>query len=106
MAKSNWDPCPNCGGKVTKDVSAYKESQQQWNQDTEGIDGDQEIEVVTAEEAPTGGVGICSRCGMAVAAPDSEDAALAEPEEGVQMPVESPEHYDAPSAGTPPVEAT
>jgi hypothetical protein len=101
MAKGDWGTCPNCGGNVTKDYSAYEKQQAQWNKETEGIEDTAVHGVIAPEALPSGGVGVCTRCGMAVGAEGSRDAALTEPAESMQMPVDSPEHADAPSAGTP-----
>lgn len=97
MARTlDWPACPNCGGEVTKDYKAYLEGQAQYNKDNPDIPDDSVHGIETAED-PTGGVGICSNCGMAVADPKSPDAALAEPPADAQIPPESPEHMDAPS---------
>lgn len=93
--------CPNCGGNVTKDFDDYLKNIEKRNKATEGVADDAGTGVVTAEDPPKGGVGICSNCGQAVGAPGSKDAKLDEPPEGVQIPPDSPEHWDAPSGQTP-----
>jgi hypothetical protein len=90
MART-FDPCPNCGGEVFVSYDQYKETLAAFNADA-GIEGEHGTEF--AESDPKGDVGVCSRCGMAVGARGSDDAALAEPDADVQIPAESPEHGD------------
>jgi hypothetical protein len=96
--ESGWGPCPACGGEVTGSVDAYLAHVQQVNDEHPDVEEtDAGAAIVTPEEAPTGGVGVCSNCGQAVAAIGSEDAEYSESGALVQAPVESPEHMDAQS---------
>jgi hypothetical protein len=102
VAKSTgWGPCPVCGGEVTKDYTAYLKHIQDVNDEHPDIESGTDVTTgITVPDPPTGGVGICSVCGTAVAAEGSEDAALNEPTADEQAPVESPEHMDAPSGSS------
>lgn len=99
---TTWDVCPICGGEVTASADAYLAHIQQVNDDHPDIESGSDVTggITVPAEAPTGGVGICSQCGNAVAASGSEDAALTEPPADVQMPAESPEHMDTATGST------
>jgi hypothetical protein len=99
--KNHWPPCPACGGKVTGSVDAYLAHVKKINKDHPDVEEDNaDAAIVTAEKEPSGGVGVCSRCGQAVAAEGSKDAALTQPPADVQAPVESPEHMDTVSGSS------
>lgn len=99
--KNQWPPCPACGGKVTGSYNAYLAHIKKVNKDHPDIEEENaDAAIVTAEKDPSGGVGICSNCGQAVAAEGSKDAALTEPPAAAQMPAESPEHMDTVSGSS------
>ena len=85
---ASFPECPNCGGEVTQSFEDYKAAQ---NARAEG----NEDGSVYPEDDPSGDVGVCSNCGMAVAVTGSDADVTSE---ATPLPTDPSEHADAADA--------